>query len=134
MTIREFTIKIDDRECPWLKDYKPVAFGESNGNQCIDEYGRVLRENGVLPRLIVEPIKREKKLVPFDGDDFLALIGRTIRSKSGAPRCVQINYVCGGWGAFVIIGGMPVGGKELLDKFQFDDGSPCGRYVEEVES
>ena len=73
-------------------------------------------------------IKPENKLVPFTFEDKELLKGRFIMTKDD-PSCIyQITALVRNTVA-VTIGYYTY--RVLLADFLFDDGSPCGKYVEE---
>ena len=80
---------------------------------------------------IIRKKEKEKKYVPFDlskEEDRARLRGAWIRCKD-APACEQEIIMMNG--LYLIIGDKFLTTKEVLVQFEFSDGSPCGRLVEE---
>ena len=73
-------------------------------------------------------IKPEKKLVPFTFDDRELFMGKWIVDKEDNCYCsmiitIELDSISLNYNSFTY--------EELLEKFTFLDGSPCGKEVEE---
>ena len=102
---------------------KQIQFLESNGSW------RDCPNPGWSPELYKYRIKPESKLVPFTFEDKELLKGRFIMTKDD-PSCIyQITGIAKNTVRVPETGFYTY--KVLLNKFLFDDGSPCGKYVEE---
>lgn len=83
----------------------------------------------------IKPKKKEKKLVPFGKDDVRGLIGKIISCKEEGNKYMITGASKGDGWPLVLFGGdfghewCPV--ADLLDGYEFEDGSPCGKYIEE---
>ena len=80
---------------------------------------------------LIRKKEKEKKYVPFDlskEEDRARLRGAWIRCKD-APACEQEIIMMNG--LYLIIGDKFLTTKEVLVQFEFSDGSPCGKLVEE---
>ena len=73
-------------------------------------------------------VKPQPKLVPFDFSDAEQLIGKAVRNKY-VKKLQLIVHV----GDSVILSNnkYPTFFSELLKNYEFLDGSPCGKYVNE---
>ena len=76
-------------------------------------------------------IKTEPKLVPFTFEDNKEFKDKWVKSKSGKAlqRIVQVGLDS----VLLVYGSNPFRYtyEELLEKYVFEDGSPCGKYTTE---
>lgn len=132
MAIRTFQIEVDDEECPWLNDYVPVAFRISHDEVCVDSANDVKTFRSRSPRMILEPIKRDKKLVPFTFSEWSHFVGKPVISKDRTHTklvtAVSLS-IDGQTSIRLCFSGYSV--QDMLDGYTFPDGSPCGKYAEE---
>lgn len=75
-------------------------------------------------------IKQEPKLVPFTFEDNLLFRDKWIKYKRNSQDLIRITRVCS---TFFYIENMEdkLNYKDLLEIFEFEDGSPCGKYINE---
>ena len=73
-------------------------------------------------------IKPEPKLVPFTIEDKDLFLGKIIKHR----RSNLFNIIVGASQQFIWVGGVVKGFNymELWEMYEFEDGSPCGKYVE----
>jgi len=73
-------------------------------------------------------IKPTKKLVPFTFEDNLLFRDKWVRTKG----CIAVSRICWfGPKEICISDGPSYTYKSFLSNFEFEDGSPCGKYIEE---
>ena len=74
-------------------------------------------------------IKPEPKLVPFTLEDKDLFLGKIIKNR----RSNLYNIIVGASQQSIWIGSVVAGLNyfELWERYEFEDGSPCGKYVEE---
>ena len=147
----EYTYKdvIIDPEDPRVEIGKEYYFGDNpgevlkwaNSNHETHRLRMILKENypfsfeGLHFPCIIRKKEPEKKYVPFDlsfEEDRAKLRGAWVRIKGS-----QLEHQIVGLAANTQIVFIPdvvgVEAKELLEGYEFIDGSPCGKLVEEEE-
>jgi len=78
-------------------------------------------------------IKPEPKLVPFAFEDNLLFRDKWMRRKgSKINHLIRTNLIGGTYVIFnEFLGTKKVYFLELLNNYEFEDGSPCGKYINE---
>ena len=74
-------------------------------------------------------VKPEKKLVPFTVEDIELLKGRWFKHKN--KDCHSCFQIIGVFPDKIMFFGGEILYSTLLESFEFEDGTPCGKYVEE---
>lgn len=75
-------------------------------------------------------IRQEPKLVPFTFEDNLLFKDKWIKYKGLSKDLNRIVRVCSSW-IYIENLETPILYEHLLDIFEFEDGSKCGKYVNE---
>ena len=86
-------------------------------------------DNEELYKYRIEP---EPKLVPFTFEDSHLFLNKVVKGKTphSDSRSKSVAVSCND--DFVWLGSLAIGLRYsfFLDEFEFEDGSPCGKYVE----
>ena len=75
-------------------------------------------------------IRQEPKLVPFTFEDNLSFRDKWFKDKQNKQMLVKI-YSINRRDGEILIGEEWVTYKQFLDEYIFEDGSPCGKYINE---
>lgn len=74
-------------------------------------------------------IKPKPKLVPFTFEDNLLFKDRWLKPKGSEKDLFRIVKVCESW-IYIENSDFPIKYDSVLNQFEFENGSPCGKYIE----